>query len=71
MPKNYLITGGAGFIGSDYVHCLWKRGEKVTIYDNFARAGATRNLDWLKQEIGGRAFDVLVGNVRAAGGVSE
>ena len=29
MTKQYLITGGAGFIGSNYVHRLVKRGEKV------------------------------------------
>ena len=44
MAKQYLITGGAGFIGSNYVYRLLKRGEKVTIYDNLSRAGAPRNL---------------------------
>ena len=71
MSKNYLITGGAGFIGSNYVHRLLKRGEKVTIYDNFARAGAPRNLDWLKQEFGESAFDVVVGDVRDADRIAE
>ena len=71
MSKKYLITGGAGFIGSNYVHRLLKRGEKVTIYDNFARAGAPRNLDWLKQEFGENAFDVVVGDVRDADRIAE
>ena len=71
MSKKYLITGGAGFIGSNYVHRLLKRGEKVTIYDNFARAGAPRNLDWLKQEFGGNAFNVIVGDVRDADRIAE
>lgn len=71
MSKKYLITGGAGFIGSNYVHRLLKRGEKVTIYDNFARAGAPRNLDWLKQEFGENAFDVVVGDVRDASRIAE
>ena len=52
MTKQYLVTGGAGFIGSNYVHRLLLRGEKVTIYDNFARSGAPRNLEWLKGEFG-------------------
>jgi len=34
MARNYLVTGGAGFIGSNYAHRLIRRGEKVTIYDN-------------------------------------
>ena len=57
MKKHYLVTGGAGFIGSNYVHRLLKRGEKVTIYDNLARGGAPRNLEWLKKEFGENAFD--------------
>jgi nucleoside-diphosphate-sugar epimerase len=34
MGNNYFITGGAGFIGSNYVNRLIERGERVTIYDN-------------------------------------
>ncbi len=66
MTKKYFITGGAGFIGSNYVHRLLKRGEQVTIYDNFARAGAPRNLAWLKQKFGESAFEVIAGDVRDA-----
>lgn len=71
MKKNYLVTGGAGFIGSNYVHRLLSRGEKVTIYDNFSRAGASRNLEWVKQEFGEKAFDVIVGDVRDADRIAE
>ena len=71
MAKQYLITGGAGFIGSNYVHRLLKHGEQVTIYDNFSRAGAPRNLEWLKQEFGENAFDVVTGDVRDADRIAE
>ena len=71
MAKQFLITGGAGFIGSNYVHRLLKRGEKVTIYDNLSRAGAPRNFEWLKQEFGEKAFDVIVGDVRDADRIAE
>ena len=71
MSRNYLVTGGAGFIGSNYVHRLLKRGEKVTIYDNFSRAGAPRNLKWLKQTYGGNSFSVIVGDVREAAKITE
>ena len=47
MALKYLVTGGAGFIGSNYVHRLVQRGEKVTIYDNLSRAGVEHNLQWL------------------------
>ncbi len=66
MSLNYFITGGAGFIGSNYVHRLLERGEKVTIYDNLTRAGASRNLAWLKEKFGENAFRLVVGDVRDA-----
>ncbi|MEJ5223648.1 MAG: GDP-mannose 4,6-dehydratase [Anaerolineales bacterium] len=66
MARNYFITGGAGFIGSNYVYRLLERGEKVTIYDNLSRAGAPRNLKWLQDTFGAHAFKVVVGDVRDA-----
>jgi CDP-paratose 2-epimerase len=66
MSKNYFVTGGAGFIGSNYVSRLLERGEKVTIYDNLSRAGAQRNLTWLKEKYGETAFQLMVGDVRDA-----
>jgi CDP-paratose 2-epimerase len=71
MSRNYLITGGAGFIGSNYVHRLISRGEHVTIYDNFSREGAPRNLDWLKQEFGEKSFDMIIGDVCDAERIAE
>jgi CDP-paratose 2-epimerase len=66
MSKNYFITGGAGFIGSNYVSRLLERGENVTIYDNLSRAGAPRNLAWLQETFGEKAFRLVVGDVRDA-----
>jgi CDP-paratose 2-epimerase len=43
-----LITGGAGFIGSNLAQRLIDQGHQVTIYDNLSRRGATRNVDWLR-----------------------
>jgi CDP-paratose 2-epimerase len=63
MAGNYLVTGGAGFIGSNYVHRLLGRGERVTIYDNLSRRGAQANLDWLKQQHGEEAVRLVVGDV--------
>jgi len=71
MSRNYLVTGGAGFIGANYVHRLLARGEKVTIYDNLSRVGAPRNLEWLKQNFGEEAFDVIVADVRNADRMAE
>lgn len=66
MKKKYLITGGAGFIGSNYVARLLKRGEDVTIFDNLSREGAPRNLDWLRREFGTDAVKLIVGDIRDA-----
>ncbi len=66
MSRNYFVTGGAGFIGSNYVHRLLERGEKVTVYDNLSRAGAPRNLKWLTETFGTDAFKLVVGDVRDA-----
>jgi len=71
MTRNYLITGGGGFIGSNYVHRLVQRGENVTVYDNLSRAGAPRNIAWLEETFGKNAFKLIVGDVRNAEGIAE
>jgi CDP-paratose 2-epimerase len=42
-----LITGGAGFIGTNLAHRLLRDGHKVLLLDNFSRRGVRRNVDWL------------------------
>ncbi len=42
-----VITGGAGFIGSNTAFYYLNRGDDVTILDNFSRRGTKSNLDWL------------------------
>jgi CDP-paratose 2-epimerase len=66
MSRNYLVTGGAGFIGSNFVHSLLERGESVTIYDNLSRAGAPKNLVWLEHKFGKDSFRLIVGDIRDA-----
>ncbi len=46
----YLVTGGAGFIGSNIVEELLSRGETVRILDNFS-TGKRENIDKIKQNL--------------------
>jgi nucleoside-diphosphate-sugar epimerase len=53
----YLVTGGAGFIGSNLVEALVARGEKVRILDDFS-TGRRENLAALLKEV-----EVIEGDV--------
>jgi CDP-paratose 2-epimerase len=45
-----IITGGAGFIGSNAASRWLKRGDKVVLIDDLSRAGVVRNLEWLEHQ---------------------
>jgi CDP-paratose 2-epimerase len=64
MNDRYLITGGAGFIGSNYAWRLIEGGAAVTIFDNLSRGGAESNLVWLEKETGKKSFEFIKGDVR-------
>jgi CDP-paratose 2-epimerase len=61
--KPILITGGAGFVGSNLAHRLLSNGHRVRLLDNLSRAGVERNLRWLI-ETHGDLVDIEVPDVR-------
>lgn len=58
--KKVLITGGAGFIGSNLSDTLLKLGAKVTCLDNFA-TGHRHNLEAFKENAD---FTLIEGDIR-------
>src|SRR4051812_42101114 len=60
-----LITGGAGFIGTNLADRLLTDGRRVVIFDNLSRKGVDRHVRWLLDRHPGRV-DVEIGDVRDA-----
>jgi CDP-paratose 2-epimerase len=58
-----LITGGAGFIGTNIADRLASDGVPVTVLDSFRRPGVEQNLRWLKRKHSS-AVRVELGDVR-------
>ncbi len=62
---NYLITGGAGFIGSNIAKKLVEEGESVRVIDNFS-TGKKENISGISGKI-----DILDGDIRDGDTVSK
>ncbi|WP_142849873.1 NAD-dependent epimerase/dehydratase family protein [Telmatospirillum sp. J64-1] len=60
-----LITGGAGFVGSNLADRIAAEGRKVLIFDNLSRAGVEENLAWLRHRHGER-ITAMLGDTRDA-----
>lgn len=67
-PKKWLVTGVAGFIGSNLLELLLKNGQQVVGLDNFA-TGHQANLDEVEALVGQEAwakFRFIEGDIRSA-----
>ena len=66
----YLVTGGAGFIGSHITHALLQQGAQVRILDNFS-SGKRENVEVLTRQFDAMQLEVLEGDVRDVSRVTE
>ncbi|KXB01907.1 Vi polysaccharide biosynthesis protein VipB/TviC, partial [candidate division MSBL1 archaeon SCGC-AAA261D19] len=65
--NNILVTGGAGFIGSNLVDKLIANGQEVTVLDNLS----TGNFENLRQHINEPRFHFVKGDIRNVKTVEE
>lgn len=67
MEKNtWLITGGAGFIGSNFIHYLFNNSEfsgRVVNYDSLTYAGNEDNLEEIKGKWDGQRYFFIKGDI--------
>ena len=50
--RHALVTGGAGFVGTNLAHRLLSDGRPVVVYDNLSRPGVETNVRWLREQHG-------------------
>jgi CDP-paratose 2-epimerase len=68
--ETVLITGGAGFIGTNLADRLLRQGRRVILFDNLSRSGVERNVQWLSRQHGDH-LQVEVGDTRDARAVAR
>jgi CDP-paratose 2-epimerase len=61
-----IVTGGAGFIGSNVAAAFLREGLHVTVLDSLQRRGSERNLDWLQSLPNAARLRFVKGDVRDA-----
>jgi CDP-paratose 2-epimerase len=65
-----VVTGGAGFLGTNIAQALVQRGDDVLIFDDLSRLHVRENVSWLQQHHGNR-ISMRVADVRDEEAVAE
>jgi CDP-paratose 2-epimerase len=69
-PGPVVITGGAGFVGTNVAAAFAARGERVRVFDDLSREGVEENASWLTRQFGD-AIEIRTGDVRDARAVAR
>jgi CDP-paratose 2-epimerase len=64
MKEAVLVTGGAGFVGSNLADNLLRDGRGVTVFDSLSRRGTEHNLAWLRGQHPNGLLRFIQGDVR-------
>lgn len=63
--SRFMVTGGAGFIGSHITHLLVSEGHEVVVFDNFSTGNAD-NLEDIEDKV-----EIVIGDIRDRGALIE
>jgi CDP-paratose 2-epimerase len=58
-----VVTGGAGFVGTNLISRLVADGRKVVLFDNLSRPGVEENLAWIERTYGD-SVEIQLGDIR-------
>ena len=65
--QTFLVTGGAGFIGSSFVGQQIQKGHKIIVLDKLTYAGKRENLSWIDSN----NYKLIVGDINDQNLVTE
>ena len=63
--KNIIITGGAGFTGTNFAEHYLSRGCRVVVVDNLSRKGSRANLEYLESHARASNLEFFPDDIRS------
>ncbi|TAE81682.1 MAG: dTDP-glucose 4,6-dehydratase [Alphaproteobacteria bacterium] len=71
FQQTYLVTGGAGFIGSTAVAQMVHAGAHVVVVDALTYAGFRENLEWIPSHPHGGSYELVEGSITDGALISQ